>query len=565
MAVRLIPPLLNRRLTARRSVQFFYEQRRDPVMTNAGGAVATSNARLARIQTFITPASSPVLVSDYRLTYGAGPSLRSRLASVTRCDGKGICMPPTKLAWSDGPTGFINSDATLPNINSNQGWEGDFNGDGRTDILSQPNMVNCLTTGTGFTCGNTLNIETGQFNVVADFNGDGRADFFGGGGNQATIYYGTANGLTSNGSTVNTMDLGQPFYVADFDGDGRADLFSQGYISLSTGTGFSSPPLGPFDVDVEQCQTYAADFNGDGMADLFSANCNQGAVYQFTGSSFTQIDVSNLQLCGDNTFLADFNGDSLPDLVSATGGSGYISYGTGHGFTAAASFPNLGTQLGQSWPGDFNGDGRSDIYVQTSGTGGTLYASVAPQKSGVPHFTPIPVQNTVVEQGTSFVGDFNGDGIADFYNIGMSEDDVRVYMKQPWVATASDGGVQAFSFAGQASAATPATTNQLPDLLTSITTGIGGQTSITYKPMTDPSVYTPVPAATSNSTANNALERCSSTSSHRRRCRPRSCRRIRSRSREARRIWSRRTRSRTTPRSTIRRTRTATVTATPPP
>ena len=34
-------------------------------------------------------------------------------------------------------------------------------------------------------------------------------------------------------------------------------------------------------------------------------------------------------------------------------------------------------------------------------------------------------------------------GGAQVVNFGMSEEDVRVYMKQPWVATASDGGVQA--------------------------------------------------------------------------------------------------------------------------
>jgi N-acyl-D-aspartate/D-glutamate deacylase len=33
-------------------------------------------------------------------------------------------------------------------------------------------------------------------------------------------------------------------------------------------------------------------------------------------------------------------------------------------------------------------------------------------------------------------------GGAQIVNFGMSEEDVRVYMKQPWVATASDGGVQ---------------------------------------------------------------------------------------------------------------------------
>jgi N-acyl-D-aspartate/D-glutamate deacylase len=38
--------------------------------------------------------------------------------------------------------------------------------------------------------------------------------------------------------------------------------------------------------------------------------------------------------------------------------------------------------------------------------------------------------------------DIERHGGAQIVNFGMNEEDVRVYMKQPWVATASDGGVQ---------------------------------------------------------------------------------------------------------------------------
>jgi N-acyl-D-aspartate/D-glutamate deacylase len=40
------------------------------------------------------------------------------------------------------------------------------------------------------------------------------------------------------------------------------------------------------------------------------------------------------------------------------------------------------------------------------------------------------------------VWEIERNGGAQVVNFGMSEDDVRIYMKEPWVATASDGGVQ---------------------------------------------------------------------------------------------------------------------------
>ena len=49
-------------------------------------------------------------------------------------------------------------------------------------------------------------------------------------------------------------------------------------------------------------------------------------------------------------------------------------------------------------------------------------------------------------------------GGAQIVNFGMSEEDVRVYMKQPWVATASDGGVQTPGDTGAA----PAQLRHLP-------------------------------------------------------------------------------------------------------
>jgi N-acyl-D-aspartate/D-glutamate deacylase len=46
------------------------------------------------------------------------------------------------------------------------------------------------------------------------------------------------------------------------------------------------------------------------------------------------------------------------------------------------------------------------------------------------------------KQPIDIVLEIERNGGAQIVNFGMSEDDVRIYMKQPWVATASDGGVQ---------------------------------------------------------------------------------------------------------------------------
>jgi RHS repeat-associated protein len=460
-------------LTARRSVQFFYTTRPDPVMINVGGAEALGTALLAHVQTFVTPASTPVLVTDYRLAYAQGATQRSRLTSLTQCDGKGTCYPPTTFAWSNGPSGLTASSFSLStqNIDTNQGWQGDFNGDGLTDLLSGPNYVSCLATaGGGFTCGGSNNLETSGFTTVADFNGDGRADLFSGSGTEAYVYYSTAAGFNPSYTKFTNFPvyLAQPIYVADFNGDGMADLFSQTSVSLSTGNGFGSA-LGPFNLTLDAEQTWPGDFNGDGMADLLTSDgCDHGRLYLFNGTGFTTMspNPSGLALCGDSTFVADFNGDALPDILSSGGGNASMSWNNGYGFSALQTVNGLNTDEGQSWPGDFNGDGRTDVYVQGNNSG-TLYVSVAPA-SGGNYFRKIPTatgKNITIAGNTSFLGDFNADGIADFYN--------------------ADPEVGSFYFSSTA------TTNQLPDLLTSIGTGIGGGTSITYKPLTDPSVYTP--------------------------------------------------------------------------
>jgi RHS repeat-associated protein len=462
-------------LIARRSVQFFYASRPDPVQSSLGGAQMTGAALLAHIRTYVTPAAAPVLVKDYALSYGTGPTGRSRLASITECDGAGTCLRPTTFSWTGGPTAFAPSTVALRNISSNSGWVGDFNGDGRTDFLSLPTYVACLANsgGSGFTCGQPLHLEIGQFSAVADFNGDGRADFLSGTGYESNVYYSTSAGFGTTATRVTNPYFSDSTFAADFNGDGLADLYSgsstSGYLSLATTNGFDSQ-LGPFALNLGQGSAWAADFNGDGMSDLLSAGCTNGTLYLSTGSAFAAgITVNGIQTCGDTVLVSDFNGDGLPDILAASSGSASLSYANGAGFDPAVAVNGLNLEQGATWPADYNADGRADIYV-SAGTSGTIYYSVAPAAGGN-LFTARTVSGQNLSTNSTWLGDFNGDGISDFYN------------GDPAVSTMYLGG--------------PA--SQMPDFLSTIQTGAGGQTSVTYTPMTEPSVYSPTPTGAQSS------------------------------------------------------------------
>jgi RHS repeat-associated protein len=187
-------------------------------------------------------------------------------------------------------------------------YAGDFDGDGKTDILyiaKDPSMTSGIarSDGTGPNIpwqswasnflginwsGNTYNV------IVADFNGDGKADIFlqsVGPGNSyllLTSNTGLVVGISqtiANGAMGLTWSADQHHIVAgDFNGDHKADLFLQATSSSGTNAVIFADSNGMF-TSASPAQTwtdgylgfkwstvnanvYAGDFNGDGLADL---------------------------------------------------------------------------------------------------------------------------------------------------------------------------------------------------------------------------------------------------------------------------------------------------------
>jgi hypothetical protein len=88
------------------SVRFTYQSRPDVPHANVAGSSVNIPVRLSGIRTYAGEAP----VSDYRLAYQmTAATSRSRLASLTECNGDGSsCLAPLTLAWLDPPAAVEN-------------------------------------------------------------------------------------------------------------------------------------------------------------------------------------------------------------------------------------------------------------------------------------------------------------------------------------------------------------------------------------------------------------------------------------------------------------------------
>ena len=265
--------------------------------------------------------------------------------------------------------------------------------------------------------------------VVGDFNGDGRDDilWYGPGTAGDVMKLGSSSGGFVSGPAISIGATYTPA-VGDFNGDGRDDIFwyragtGGDLIRLgSSSGGFSSGPT----IDVDGTYTpVAGDFNGDGRGDVLLHGPGSAADLMRLGSpsgGFSSGPAITVSGTYTRAIVGDYNGGGNDDILWYTAGVGGDVMRLGNDDGSFRSGPATNVD-GTYTPivGRFAGNDRADIFWYTPGTGADLLREATSSAGFVTG--PEVVVNT--SNFTPFGGDFDGDGTGDvfWYRAGSSSD-----------------------------------------------------------------------------------------------------------------------------------------------
>jgi RHS repeat-associated protein len=300
---------------------------------------------------------------------------------------------------------------------------GDFNGDGKTDLLCLPityratwtgikvfvsdgdgNFTQFFTETTSLPCSPDLDIRS------LDLNADGYDDILYEEGTVESstfkymLYDGNSftepssivildrhphTGLSGRVSRVSNLterdqEMDNELTSADYNGDGINDVFlndpdGDWYIkSFGNSYGQLTSSLGELcrgNLATLCDQVETGDFNGDGKADIWSIEENGFKIYTFNGSNL-QFLYSETWLTNKHFFsLGDFNADGKVDVFLYGSGKGetesdwsswQIKLSTGTGFVSYSIQQKKSNLKDDDFrSGDFNGDGSTDIMART--------------------------------------------------------------------------------------------------------------------------------------------------------------------------------------------------------
>jgi RHS repeat-associated protein len=498
----------NGSVAPQRSVRFTYEDRPDVFTHYVGGYPVAISQRLHSIDVYVQEQKALTYAFQYEPAPGTG---RSRLVSIAQSDGSGNALTPTVFAWQDADANPLSATPTVTPTSSQFGGEFlpcDIGGSGRMGFVNAYPANNELalslyppTAGGGFSGPIPVAVTPGLvfggqlFPVDVDGNGATDLVYVTSVKNQLafTIFSAVSDGGnwglqqgTVGGGLSGMLAEGGGLYPADVNGDGAIDfvyagqhndaanftvvLASQGSYTVGNATQTALPFGGV---------CFPLDANGDGQTDVVYAYLSKGflqlAVLLSNGTSLTLENAACLPAGLNLPFTVslipmDINGDGLTDIVAAGLAADGVSLtltpllNTGAGFSAGAlqTFTDIpfGALLS---PADVLGHGRTDLVASvTSGNNVQLRVLV----SNGAGFTeaPLPPALESLAQSPLLPVDLAGLGISGLVFLTQVENVLHVQSIAP-------GG-------------------SYPDLISTITNGVGGQHSLTYLPLTNGSVYT---------------------------------------------------------------------------
>ncbi|OFX38477.1 MAG: hypothetical protein A2X08_13745, partial [Bacteroidetes bacterium GWA2_32_17] len=383
------------------SITFHYDNRTIDanVLYHSGSYV-----NIKKILREIVVKSNNSTVKKYNFIY-QNDQLFSKLYKIEVSDKTGNKLNSTIINYGSNDAPFHNYPSSMPDpphtmSSASEYFSGDFNGDGKSDIIRAD--FDYINNGNG-KFHKTLNLYTRN-------------------SEQVDFAYITYIDITHNGDDYNWVSPREKptpkngadymgFFSSDFDGDGADDL-------LAVNRNLVGGVLEVTDFKIYEYKT------GQGFV-------VQNVAMNTSTSSFNKISPN-----GNFLTEGDFDGDGNVDFIT------FLSNGTF--FMATIYFPSKGTSYRINddftyfWPGaivednqkiipiDYNGDGKQELMIvyndfvaQQIGFscdilefGGTLISGKMP-------FTPIYYSGFPTEwHDIANVGDFNGDGKTDlFFNV----------------------------------------------------------------------------------------------------------------------------------------------------
>jgi hypothetical protein len=262
----------------------------------------------------------------------------------------------------------------------------DFNGDGRSDVLLRNidgTVTDWLANDRGGFTPNAANALFGvplDWHVIGtgDFNGDGRVDLLWH-NNDGTVtdWLGQPNGgFVSNAFYVTPNSSWHVIGTGDFNGDGHDDLLWQstdGTITNWLGQADGGFVSNAYYVrpDSSWHVTDTGDFNGDGISDLLWRN-DDGTITDWLGQADGTFTSNAFYATPDSSWhvaaIGDFNGDSISDLLWQNT-DGTITDWLGHADGTFTSNP-VYLKADSSWhlvgTGDFDGNAIDDLLWQNN-------------------------------------------------------------------------------------------------------------------------------------------------------------------------------------------------------
>jgi RHS repeat-associated protein len=323
---------------------------------------------------------------------------------------------------------------------------GDFNGDGKTDIMGYggsqglwqvalSNGTSFSAPGSGFWNGHNYGVSN---NFLGDFNGDGKTDIMGFTGVLGVWQVGLSTGTNFNalgsGNWNGHQGRAGDNFIGDFNGDGRSDslgytgVSGKWHVALSSGTSFTAPGSGIWNGHTGSAtNNFLGDFNGDGKTDIMAyAGSGLWQVALSSGTDFNAPGSGNWNGHtggAGNNILGDFNGDGMTDIAGYQSNSVWkVCLSTGTNFTCRDWVGHSGG-TSNNFLGDLNGDGKTDMMQGTGTVGGwqvvlsggpspDLLASIADGHGLATNITYAPLTDSnVYTKGTGAVypgQDFQG-------------------------------------------------------------------------------------------------------------------------------------------------------------